>query len=179
MLLEITTNQLLSIGVPIVGLLILSIFTIKEYFGKKSKDIGDHVLEMRKSAQSQTLPLRLAAYERLTLFVERITPASLFIRISPHGLTAADMQAVCLNEIRNEFEHNLSQQVYMSETAWQAVKKTKDETILLINTIATALPVNASGFDLSRAVLEHVSQANVDPYAQTNSLLRADVSKLY
>ncbi|POY34794.1 hypothetical protein C3K47_18315 [Solitalea longa] len=179
MLLEITTNQMLSIGVPIVGLLILSIFTLKEYFGKKNKDIGDHVMEMRKNAQNQTLPLRLAAYERLTLLIERITPASLFIRISTHGLTAADMQAICLNEIRNEFEHNLTQQVYVSEKAWQAVKKTKDETILLINTIASAMPMGASAFDLSRAVLEHVSHSNSDPYSQTNSLLRSEVSKLY
>ncbi|UKJ08424.1 hypothetical protein [Solitalea lacus] len=179
MLLEISTQQLFNIGIPVVGLLILFVFSIKEYFSKKNKGLGDHLFELKKNAQNQTLPLRLAAYERLTLLIERITPASLFIRVSPQGLTATDMQAVCLNEIRNEFEHNLSQQVYVSEAAWQAVKKTKDETILLINTIASSMPANTTAFELSRAVLEHVSKMPSDPYAQTNSLLRAEVSKLY
>ena len=179
MLLEITLNQFLTIGLPIVCLLILSVFTLKDYFGKKQPDLGDHLTELKKNAQNQTLPLRLAAYERLTLFVERITPANLFIRISPMGLTALDMQAICLNEIRNEFEHNLAQQLYVTELAWQAVKKTKDETILLINTLASAMPINASAFEFSKAVLEHVSQLPADPYAKANSVLRAEVSKLY
>lgn len=58
-------------------------------------------------------------------------------------------------------------------------EKTKDETILLINTLASAMPQNASAFEFSKVVLEHVSQLPADPYAKANSVLRAEVSKLY
>ena len=180
MILEITWNQALSIGVPVVGLIILTIFSLREnLFAKKKNEDRDAFFDLKKNAQNHTLPLRLQAYERLTLLVERITPTNLFLRVNPQGLTAGDMQAICLNEIRNEFDHNISQQLYVSENAWQAIKKTKDETLLLINSISSNLPIGASGLDLSRAVLDHFSKVQSDPYANTISVLRAEVAKLY
>ncbi|SMO62339.1 DUF7935 family protein [Solitalea koreensis] len=178
MILEITWNQAPSIGVPVVGLLILMIFSLREHFFAKEKtEVHQASLELKKNIQNHTLPLRLQAYERLTLLIERITPSNLFLRINPQGLTARDMQAICLNEIRNEFDHNVSQQLYVTESAWQSIKKTKDETVLTINSITSSLPVDATGLDLSRAVLEHVSKGQSDPYSNTISVLRAEVAK--
>ncbi|HYH55896.1 MAG TPA: hypothetical protein VD772_04750, partial [Anseongella sp.] len=87
----------------------------------------------------QTLPLRLQAYERLVLLVERITPSSLLVRKHQPGISAKELNAALIAEVRAEFEHNLAQQLYVSERSWQMVRSLKDETIAMVNGIAQSL----------------------------------------
>ena len=85
-------------------------------------------------------PIRLQAYERIILFLERISPNSLIIRVHQPGISALQLQNLLLNSIREEFEHNLSQQLYISSEAWQLVKNAKEEISKIIN-------ISASKFD--------------------------------
>jgi hypothetical protein len=92
---------------------------------------------LRKDVRKNALPYRLQAYERLSLFLERITPNSLLVRVPAKNLTAYEYQALLLKSIRDEFEHNLSQQIYISEEAWHMVVTAKSATVSIINKIAT------------------------------------------
>jgi hypothetical protein len=87
---------------------------------------------LHKDAQKEALPLRLQAYERLSLFLERITPAKLLIRVSPTTTNKDDYERLLIMSIEQEFDHNLSQQIYMSDQCWNIIIAAKNTTIQLI-----------------------------------------------
>lgn len=100
--------------------------------------------------------LQLQAYERLTVLVDRIALPNLITRVNVSGVSASDMQAVLTRNIREEFEYNISQQIYVSPEAWKAVKNLKEQNLLVINQFASALPNNATGLDLNKLLLEYL-----------------------
>lgn len=91
---------------------------------------------IHKEGQKNALPLRLQAYERLTLFLERISPAKLLIRIAPHSSDKKDYEDYLVSQIEAEFEHNLAQQIYISGESWDIVTTAKNATIQMIRKIA-------------------------------------------
>lgn len=87
---------------------------------------------LNKDAQKDSLPLRLQAFERMTLFLERINPGKLLIRISPNSEDKNDYENWLISTIEQEFEHNLTQQIYMSDECWTVIVSAKNATIQLI-----------------------------------------------
>lgn len=87
---------------------------------------------IHKEAQKNALPLRLQAYERLTLFLERINPAKLLIRITPQSTNKFDYEEYLVSQIEVEYEHNLSQQIYISSESWDIITTAKNATIQMI-----------------------------------------------
>lgn len=103
-----------------------------------------------------TRPLQLQAYERLVMLAERIAIPNLVSRVNQSGLTAKEMQLLLLESIKQEFEYNATQQIYVSPVAWEAIKNLKDQNMLIINQVATSLPPEASGTDLNRMLLDFI-----------------------
>lgn len=87
---------------------------------------------LHKDSQKNTLPIRLQAYERMVLFLERIALNSLVVRVSPKGANKSDYENLLVKQIETEFEHNLSQQIYMSDECWNIIKAAKNATIQII-----------------------------------------------
>ena len=94
------------------------------------RELSQKQLEIRQKSIEISLPVRLQAYERICLFLERITPSNLIIRVNEPGLSAPAFQQLLLKEIRDEYNHNVSQQVYMSSEVWEMVKTAKEDLIL-------------------------------------------------
>jgi len=105
-------------------------------------------------ADSSTRTIRLQAYERLTLLVDRVALPNLISRINQPGVGARDMQLLLTRNIKEEFDHNITQQLYVSADAWNAVKNLKEQNILVVNQLANVLPPNATGLDLNKLLLE-------------------------
>jgi len=103
-------------------------------------------------------PLRIQAYERMILFLERISPSNLVMRIHHSGITAHELHAELIKTIRAEYDHNLSQQVYLSIGAWEMIRTAKEETAKIINITAEKTPASASGLDLGQGVINISSQ---------------------
>ncbi|HUR12346.1 MAG TPA: hypothetical protein VM012_13300 [Flavitalea sp.] len=103
-------------------------------------------------------PLQLQAYERLILLSERISLPNIINRVNQPGLTSKDMQLLLIQTIRQEFEHNITQQIYVTPEAWDAVKNLKEQNIHIINQVASFLPPESSGTELSKYVLEMLVQ---------------------
>ena len=101
-----------------------------------------------------TRPLQLQAYERLVILTERVALPNLVSRANQPGLTAKEMQLLMLESIKQEFEYNSSQQIYVSPVAWQAVNNLKEQNMLIINQIAQTLPADARGVDLGKRIME-------------------------
>lgn len=87
---------------------------------------------LQKEAQKEALPLRLQAYERMVLFMERINPTKLLIRIAPISNDKNDYENLIITQIEQEFEHNLTQQIYMSDECWTIIVTAKNSTIQMI-----------------------------------------------
>jgi hypothetical protein len=111
----------------------------------------DH--ELKKSAHALSTPLKIQAYERIVIFLERIHPNTLVVRINKHGMSAQQLHIELVKTIKSEYEHNLSQQIYLSHNAWELVKTSKEEIIKLINISATKVPQDNSSNDLAMMVL--------------------------
>jgi hypothetical protein len=101
-----------------------------------------------------TRPLQLQAYERLVVLAERIALPNLVSRINQPGLSAKEMQLLLLESIKQEFEYNSSQQIYVSSVAWQALHNLKEQNMLIINRVAQTLPPDAKGIDLNKRIME-------------------------
>jgi hypothetical protein len=102
--------------------------------------------------------LQLQAYERLLLLTDRIALPNLIQRVNTPGLSARDMRLLLIQSIRQEFEHNVTQQLYVSPEAWEAVRNFKDQNLLIINQIGSFLPEDASGTDLNKHLLDLLVQ---------------------
>ena len=107
---------------------------IAYYFFKEhtKNEAGRRRFLLHKDIQVNTLPIRLQAYERMALFLERITPSKLLIRISPTSSDKNSYESLLISSIEQEFEHNLSQQIYISDDCWNVITAAKNATIQLI-----------------------------------------------
>lgn len=158
------------------------IFFVGWYFYTSYADErnADKYLEMRKALLSQTLPLRLQAYERVILFLDRINPSNLLIRLNVPGMNVATLQQQILAEIRAEYQHNISQQLYINPKTWQIVERVKEDTVVLINNVVRSLPPDAPASELSKLVLTHLINLETDnPYQSAASLVKNDIQQLF
>lgn len=119
------------------------------FMQKKTKAV-----ENKESRESNLL--KLQAYERLTLLVDRIALPNMISRVNTPGISARDMQLLLTGNIKEEFNYNITQQIYVSAEAWNAVKNLKDQNILIVNQIASMLPAEASSLDLCKFLLEYL-----------------------
>lgn len=144
-----------------------------------NREYQRRLLELRMKNAETVLPIRLQAYERICLFLERITPSNMLVRVSAANLTAPEYQRVLLTEIRNEYNHNVSQQIYMTSDAWQGVKNARETVVTLINRSFHELPGHARGTDLAKRILEHVIEQEVDPTAPAIAQLKRELSQVF
>ncbi|MCS6990666.1 MAG: hypothetical protein NZL95_02265 [Chitinophagales bacterium] len=170
--LEILKYTVPSVVVFLTAYLLLKLFLDGERERKE--------LEVRAARYKDSLPIRLQAYERLTLFLERINPTSLLQRVNKPGMSALELQRALIVNIRVEFEHNLSQQIYVSPEAWMQLVQVKEELISIINRVASELPDTATGKDLARALLEYFIKTEAAvPTQRALDTLKAEVKKIY
>lgn len=136
-------------------------------------------IELNKESRAHILPLRLQAHERLIIFVDRINPANLLVRLHQQGIDIAALQAGILTEVRSEYQHNITQQLYIDSTTWIVVRKLKDDTIAMINNAVQGLPADANGIALSKSVLQHMATITENPYDLTIELIKKDIHQLF
>ncbi len=153
-----------------------SYYLIKRFLESESKRRN---VELRMNNQNLVAPVRLQAYERIVLFLERITPTSLVMRASMNGINAHQLHTEILKTIRTEFDHNISQQIYISVKAWELVKTAKDETTKLINIAASKVQPTASGMELSQTIIEISSQLSKLPTQVAAEVIKKEIAQLF
>jgi uncharacterized protein YbcC (UPF0753/DUF2309 family) len=159
-----------------LGVVWIAFYLIKPYLDR-SENI--QLIELKKTISSQTLPLRLQAYERVVLFIERINPANLLIRLNNPDYSAAELYMLIVAELRNEYQHNVTQQIYVSTNTWAVVKRLKDETLSVVNNAIKSLPETATGLELSKTILGHLSQSENNPYDTGLNIIRKELEELF
>lgn len=152
---------------------------IKRYFDHQRKE---SMLQMRidehKEAVKTITPIRLQAYERMVLFLERMSPNSLVLRCFKPGMDIRTLQAPMNKQIRDEWEHNLSQQVYLSSESWEKIRGAKDEMINLINASAANLPVEADPSTLAASIFTNIVKTK-SPSDEALEYVKAEIKERF
>jgi hypothetical protein len=167
--------DIIQITVPALMVFLAAFFVLR---GMIRNDQDKRRQELILQNSKTVTPIRLQAYERIVLFLERISLESLLIRTNSPGMTAAQLHSALLNNIRSEFEHNLSQQIYMTQQAWEVVKNARSNTVKLINSEFEKASDKTTSLELSRMLLEKVMEIEKEPTKTAIEFIKAEVTKI-
>ncbi len=168
-IMNMTTSDYLLIALIVFILLLYPLLrritSLLEVLVKKYVQSTSNTAEKPQYNEGQitqtVLNLKLLAYERIILFIERMKPDSLIPRTLSPSLTSKEYQLLLIREIRNEFEYNLSQQLYLSEDSWVMTSHFKDNIITLINTASTECDPTATAGELAKKILEQYIHSDI------------------
>ncbi|MDI1356059.1 MAG: hypothetical protein PSX36_14160 [bacterium] len=169
--------EILKIILP-AGAVFAAAYLIVKRFLDNDQDRRDQ--EIRRLNQATITPLRLQAYERIVIFLERVNPNMLLLRVNKQGMNAHQFHLELIKTVKTEYEHNLSQQIYMSHGAWELVRTTKEEIIKLVNITATKMPHDAPSNELAMMILNVSSNLGKKlPNDIALEFIKREVSTLY
>lgn len=155
----------------------LVVYVMMNKFAKREEMVTRYYL--LKSSQKTTLPIRLTAYERMVLFLERISPDSLVPRLQDDKLNALQLHAALLQAVRAEYEHNVAQQIYMSDDAWAVIKNAKENVLQLINVCAANVEPQKPSIELARVIVATYEQNEDTPTRAAISFLKAEIKTYF
>ncbi|MEI8203344.1 MAG: hypothetical protein WCH34_10055 [Bacteroidota bacterium] len=144
-----------------------------------TNDYNKKLLDLKQNSKNLVTPLRLQAFERIIMLLERISPSNLIIRMNNPSFNAAQLQSVLVRAIRDEFDHNLSQQVYISSVSWDLLKNAKEETIKLINLASSGMPQGASSTELATRILELYYSIEKPPIYIAQEYIKNEIRTLF
>ncbi|MDA3882741.1 MAG: hypothetical protein PF481_05625 [Bacteroidales bacterium] len=165
--------EILQITIPGLIVFFTAYYMIKTFMQNERKK---QELELRSNIIKETTPIKIQAYERLVLFLERINPESLLPRTQSPSMSSGQLHADLLATVRAEFEHNLSQQIYVSSQTWGAIKQTKEHIIKIINTEASNIDPKRPASELSEAILRSIMKFEHNPIIITIEILKNEAS---
>lgn len=172
---NMTWLTILGLTIPSVVVLVAIYMMFKQYFAHQMQT---YMLKSKKTRDQITLPLKLQAYERLLLMTERIELADLILRLKSPGSSAPELRAALLMGIQQEFEHNLTQQLYVSDELWQIILFAKNQTMDLISQAGVKVGQSKSGDEFVQALFELASQTNQMPAQIARKAIKTE-SSLY
>lgn len=168
--------DLAKLTIPAAIVLYGMYLTVKSF---TNKELEKSLVDLKMKNRDIILPIRLQAYERICLFLERISPNNLVMRLNDAGFNAKQFQQILLSEIRNEYNHNLSQQVYMTDNAWKLVVNVKEEIIAVVNQAGHTLQDDAKSLDLAKKIFSLMSEKEVDPVVTALSEIKNEIRQVF
>jgi hypothetical protein len=135
--------------------------------------------EARAANHRVSMPIRLQAYERLALLLERLSVNNLILRVRKSGMSANDLQQALVTEIRAEFDHNLSQQIYVSSEAWLMIVNARENLVKTIHIAYSALPPDATSMDLSKVIFDIVMKEDVPATYKALEFVKTEARDLF
>ncbi len=124
-------------------------------------------------------PIRIQAYERMILFLERIAPQSIVLRLQQPQMTNQELQNILLKNIRTEYEHNMAHQLYISDKAWEMIKRAKENLIKEVNQSALQVKPEGASIQFSKLILEKMLDTDKDPTKKAISYLKSEIRELF
>ena len=172
--------EILKYILPSLVVFATAYYLIKQFIESEHRN---RLIEMKMNNQAINqkfvTPIRLQAYERVILLLERISPNSLILRENIPGMNVMQLQSTLVKAIRDEYEHNLSQQVYISRQAWELVKTSKDEMVKLINNAAANVESNAPSTELARVIFEIIVQTDKLPVDIAIEMIKNEIQDTF
>jgi len=168
--------EIIKITVPALIVFATVYFLMKNH---TEQQIELKQYELGSQNRSTTMPLRLGAYERLSLFLERIAVPNLLFRLKSTESTNASLQFALLMAIQQEYEHNISQQVYVSDNLWQIIKTAKDMNVDMINNIAKDLDGKGDAKELAGTLMQYLELQEGSPILTAQVAVKKEAALLF
>ena len=168
-------SELLKICIPALIVFFTAFILIRLFLKNETEK---RLIESKAQVTKETTMLRLQAYERMILFLERIDPSSMVMRMDKNKISASNFHLQLLATIRTEFEHNLAQQLYISNESWQKVINTKEEIIKQINLAKGKMKENNSALDLTKIIIANSTTVRA-LIISSISMLKKEASQLF
>lgn len=166
----------IKILLPAAIVLYAMFLTVRAFL---NKELEKKLVEVKLRSTEVVLPVRLQAYERMCLFLERISPNNLILRLNNDVFSATELHHVLLSEIREEYNHNVSQQVYMSDEAWNQVRSAMEEIISIINNAAGQVHAEGRSMDLAKAIFEIIIQQELNPTSKALRFVKDEIRQSF
>jgi len=168
-------TQIIWVLAPIVIITVFTLIMVKWFLDHESKKRRQEFL----MANGETILIqRLQAFERFSLFLERISPESLVLREQQKNMNAFQLQSHLLKTIRTEFNHNLAMQIYVPANTWELIRKAREEVSRLINTASTQVPPNVPSFELGRRIIEDAGTTANQSVSRALESIRRDIDEM-
>ncbi len=167
--------EIIKVTVPALIVFFTVYFLVKQYLESQYKI---RMLDFKQNQQSATIPLRLQAYERLSLFCERISIPGLVLRLRTEGMSASDLRLAMMIAVQKEFEHNITQQVYVSDKLWQIIKISRDDVINSINLVYNDMEPGTDGKTYSKALFSFLQEQQGVPLDTALVAIKKEASLL-
>jgi hypothetical protein len=142
--------EILKYCIPALCVLLATWLVMRQFYKAESEK---RLWELKSLAQKEISPVRLRAYERLALLLERTTPEHMLLELNLGELTVLQVQQHLMRTVRMEYEHNASQQVYVSAEVWAMIMNAKEQTVAFVNTIAQQLPAESTALDYAKMLI--------------------------
>ncbi|MBK8845833.1 MAG: hypothetical protein IPO27_04370 [Bacteroidetes bacterium] len=168
-------NLIMYLAVPLI--MLGAVYVLIQKFLEREYKLK--LIELKRMMMKDTLPMRLQAYERMILFLERISPNMLLLRHVDPSTTVREMQLHLIETIRSEYEHNITQQVYISPGAWIIIKNAKEEMVRIINTAADSLNPMMPHIELGKAIFDIMIRNEEFPTQKAIDILKSEVGQLF
>jgi len=154
-----TFLELLKYTIPAIVVLIATSIIVSKFLVNDTKK---KQMAIFQEGFQTTLRLRLQAYERLALYIERIHPREIIVRLYQTGMTVRELQTALVLSISKEFEHNLSQQIYVSAQVWRTIQSVREQELAMINQMSSKLQPDASAKELHKMIIDFVMTTDTD-----------------
>lgn len=168
--------EILKYVLPSVVVFFTAYYLIKIFLEVEEKKLS---LELKMDAKNITIPIRLQAFERFTLYLERINPQNMVMRLQKNTMNNSQFQMLLVSTVRNEFEHNVSQQMYISSASWEAIKNAKEETIKVINIAFGQIEPTGQSIELATKIIELTADDIMSPSDHALELLKKDIRQYF
>ena len=142
--------EFLKYCIPALCVLLATWLVMHKFYRSETEK---RLWELKRLSQKEISPLRMRAYERLTLLLERTMPEHILMSLNLAEMTPLEVQTHMMQTIRQEFEHNISQQIYVSNEVWAMIENAKNQTIAFVNTIAQQMPADSNTLDFAKTLI--------------------------
>ncbi len=178
--------EFFKIIIPTIVVLLVVYVMLRAFTKQNSKQLDymrneQQLIKLRIDAQGKSntekisMPLKFQAYERMSMFLERINPSNLLTRVIKPNIRVGTLHSLLLATIRDEYEHNMSQQLYLSDTAWELVKAGKEDVVRLINSSAAKFNSDDDASKFAQAIITKGFGDNGNPLDKALMALKEDI----
>jgi len=168
--------EIFKLTLPALAVFLVTYYVLKQYL---DNDYQKRLLDTKRENAGQITPVKMQAYERMILYLERINPSELLIRLTSSDMSAGQLKSQLIHAINEEFSHNIAQQLYVSPQSWKLIRIVKDQLLMIISQCYAQLGPDASGIDLSRAILDTLIRNEEVPTDKAIDFLKKEFKLIF
>lgn len=167
--------EILKYCIPALCVLLATWLVMRQFY---KAEADKRLWELKRLSQKEISPLRLRAYERLALLLERTTPEHMLLELNLGEMTILQVQQHLIRTIRMEYEHNVSQQVYVTAEVWAMIQNAKEQTVAFVNSMVQQLPPESTALDYAKVMITAYSSNGDTPNELALQALKKEAQTL-